>query len=92
MCIKTYSKPFSFRYDTNFRKYLERNIPGAEYIIKVALQEEKPFKVVGEQFDNVKHRVDSISSSISGFFSSGEKETISIPLLFLFLNICLIYP
>uniref|UniRef100_A0A1B0BMJ6 MICOS complex subunit MIC60 n=1 Tax=Glossina palpalis gambiensis TaxID=67801 RepID=A0A1B0BMJ6_9MUSC len=67
------------KYDTNFRKYLERNIPGAEYIIKVALQEEKPFKVVGEQFDNVKDRVGSISSSISGFFGSAEKETKTQP-------------
>uniref|UniRef100_A0A1A9VAH5 MICOS complex subunit MIC60 n=1 Tax=Glossina austeni TaxID=7395 RepID=A0A1A9VAH5_GLOAU len=83
------------KYDTNFRKYLERNIPGAEYIIKVALQEEKPFKVVGEQFDNVKDRVGSISSSISGFFGSGEKETKSIPLLIFifkhFSNLSLIF-
>uniref|UniRef100_A0A1A9W3S9 MICOS complex subunit MIC60 n=1 Tax=Glossina brevipalpis TaxID=37001 RepID=A0A1A9W3S9_9MUSC len=63
------------KYDKTFRKYLERNIPGAEYVIKVALQEEKPFKMVGEQFDNVKERVGSVTSSISGLFGSAEKET-----------------
>ncbi|TMW53440.1 hypothetical protein DOY81_001438 [Sarcophaga bullata] len=69
------------KYDKDFRKMLEQNVPGAESIIKVALQEEKPFRGVSQQIDNVKKQFDSVAKTIegatatvTGLFGSSEKE------------------
>lgn len=41
-------------------------MPGAEYLIKVALQEEKPFEAVSQQIDSVRKQFDSVSKTIEG--------------------------
>lgn len=60
---------------------LEQNVPGAESVIKVALQEEKPFQGVSQQIDSVRKQFDSVAKSIegatatvTGLFGSSEKE------------------
>ncbi|XP_016991066.1 MICOS complex subunit Mic60 isoform X2 [Drosophila rhopaloa] len=74
--VITYAK-----YDEGFRKLVEKNVPGADSIIKVALQEEPPFKgitkSVNDQIDKVKSgfetvtsTVDSVTSTVTGLFGS----------------------
>lgn len=74
-------KSFS-RYDDDFRKLVEKNVPGAGSVIKVALQEEPPFKGitknVNDQIDKVKSgietvtsTVDSVTSKVTGLFGGG---------------------
>ncbi|XP_017073548.1 MICOS complex subunit Mic60 isoform X1 [Drosophila eugracilis] len=74
--VITYAK-----YDSDFRKLVEKNVPGAGPIIKVALQEEPPFKSitknVNDQIDKVKSgietvssTVDSVTSKVTGLFGS----------------------
>ncbi|XP_023168563.1 MICOS complex subunit Mic60 [Drosophila hydei] len=62
--VITYSK-----YDVNFRKLVENNVPGAETVIKVALLEEPPFqgitKSVNDKLDVVKSTFNSVSDSVS---------------------------
>ncbi|XP_030559150.1 MICOS complex subunit Mic60 [Drosophila novamexicana] len=62
--VITYSK-----YDKDFRNMVEKNVPGAESVIKVVLQEEAPFqgitKNVNEQLDKVKSTFNSVSDSVS---------------------------
>ncbi|XP_059217815.1 MICOS complex subunit Mic60 isoform X2 [Stomoxys calcitrans] len=69
------------KYDKDFRKTLEQNVPGAESIIKIALQEESPFKGINEQLDSVKKQFDSVSktiggatSTVTGLFGGSDKE------------------
>ncbi|XP_037729680.1 MICOS complex subunit Mic60 isoform X2 [Drosophila subpulchrella] len=75
--VITYAK-----YDDDFRKLVEKNVPGAGSVIKVALQEEPPFKGitknVNEQIDKVKSgfetvtsTVDSVTSKVTGLFGGG---------------------
>ncbi|XP_017873284.1 PREDICTED: MICOS complex subunit Mic60 isoform X1 [Drosophila arizonae] len=77
--VITYSK-----YDNDFRKMVEKNVPGAEAVIKVALQEEPPFqgitKSVNDQIDSIKSTFTSVSDTVSsasnkvtGFFG-GKKD------------------
>ena len=55
------------RYDKEFRKTVEKNIPGAETIIKVALNEEPTvFKGLTEQFESVTKKFDDVSKTITG--------------------------
>ncbi|XP_034485290.1 MICOS complex subunit Mic60 isoform X1 [Drosophila innubila] len=72
--VITYAK-----YDKGFRQMVEKNVPGAESIIKVTLREEPPFqdltKSVNEQYDkvkstfnNVSDSVNSVTSKVTGFF------------------------
>ncbi|XP_030369709.1 MICOS complex subunit Mic60 isoform X2 [Scaptodrosophila lebanonensis] len=72
--VITYAK-----YDNEFRKLVEKNVPGAESIIKVALKEEPPFqgitKNINEQIDSVKKTftnvsdsMDSVTSKVTGLF------------------------
>ncbi|KAM8706578.1 hypothetical protein ACLKA7_010786 [Drosophila subpalustris] len=72
--VITYAK-----YDKGFRQMVEKNVPGAESIIKVTLREEPPFqdltKSVNEQYDKVKSTfnsvsdsVNSVTSKVTGFF------------------------
>ncbi|EDV94402.1 MICOS complex subunit Mic60 isoform X2 [Drosophila grimshawi] len=67
--VITYSK-----YNKDFRQMVEKNVPGAESIIKVALQEEAPFqgitKNVNDQFDKVKSTFNSVSDSVSSVTST----------------------
>ncbi|KAM7361738.1 inner membrane mitochondrial protein mitofilin isoform 2-T2 [Cochliomyia hominivorax] len=58
------------KYDKDFRKMLEQKVPGAESLIKVALQEEKPFQGVSQQIDNVKKQFDSVAKTIEGATST----------------------
>ncbi|XP_060650069.1 MICOS complex subunit Mic60 [Drosophila nasuta] len=62
--VITYAK-----YDKNFRQLVEKNVPGAETIIKVSLREEPPFqdltKSVNEQYDKVKTTFNSVSDSVN---------------------------
>lgn len=64
---------FFFRYDKDFRKTLEKNVPGAEGIIKVVLQEEKIFSKqiddVSKTFDSVSKSIGSATSTVTSFFS-----------------------
>ncbi|XP_073814996.1 inner membrane mitochondrial protein mitofilin isoform X2 [Musca autumnalis] len=69
------------KYDKDFRKTLEQNVPGAESLIKVALQEENPFKGINDQIDSVKKQFDSVSktignatSTVTGLFGGSEKD------------------
>ncbi|KAH8381444.1 hypothetical protein KR093_004936 [Drosophila rubida] len=75
--VITYAK-----YDKNFRQMLEKNVPGAETVLKVSLLEEPPFKEltksVNEQYDKVKSTfnsvsdtVSSVSSKVTGLFGGG---------------------
>ncbi|XP_052857264.1 MICOS complex subunit Mic60 isoform X1 [Drosophila gunungcola] len=75
--VITYAK-----YDDDFRKLVEKNVPGSGSIIKVALQEEPPFKGitknVNDQIDKVKSgfetvtsTVDSVTSKVTGLFGGG---------------------
>ncbi|EDW97939.1 MICOS complex subunit Mic60 isoform X2 [Drosophila yakuba] len=75
--VITYAK-----YDNDFRKLVEKNVPGAGSVIKVALQEEPPFKDitknVNDQIDKVKSgietvtsTVDSVTSKVTGLFGGG---------------------
>ncbi|XP_033164985.1 MICOS complex subunit Mic60 isoform X1 [Drosophila mauritiana] len=75
--VITYAK-----YDDDFRKLVEKNVPGAGSVIKVALQEEPPFKGitknVNDQIDKVKSgietvtsTVDSVTSKVTGLFGAG---------------------
>ncbi|XP_017058350.1 MICOS complex subunit Mic60 isoform X2 [Drosophila ficusphila] len=75
--VITYAK-----YDDDFRKLVEKNVPGAGSVIKVALQEEPPFKGitknVNDQIDKVKSgfetvttTVDSVTSKVTGLFGGG---------------------
>ncbi|XP_022230366.2 MICOS complex subunit Mic60 [Drosophila obscura] len=81
--VITYAK-----YDDDFRKMVENKVPGAEAVIKVALQEEKPFKgittSVSEQIDKVKSGYDTVSSSVNsvtskvtGLFGGGSSSSSS---------------
>ncbi|XP_075147961.1 inner membrane mitochondrial protein mitofilin isoform X1 [Haematobia irritans] len=70
------------KYDKDFRKTLEQNVPGAESLIKIALQEESPFKGINEKFDSVKKQFDSVSktiegatSTVTGLFGGSAKDT-----------------
>lgn len=61
---------------------LEQKVPGAESLIKVALQEEKPFQGVSQQIDSVKKQFDSVAKTIeeatatvTGLFGSSDKDT-----------------
>lgn len=58
------------KYDKDFRKTLEQNVPGAESLIKVALQEENPFKGINEQIDSVKKQFDGVAKTIEGATST----------------------
>ncbi|XP_037814732.1 MICOS complex subunit Mic60 isoform X1 [Lucilia sericata] len=69
------------KYDKDFRKMLEQNVPGAESLIKVALQEEKPFQGVSQQIDSVKKQFDSVAktiesatSTVTGLFGGSDKD------------------
>ncbi|XP_015038786.2 MICOS complex subunit Mic60 isoform X1 [Drosophila pseudoobscura] len=66
--VITYAK-----YDDDFRKMVEKKVPGAEAVIKVALQEEPPFKgitqSVNDQFEKVKSGYDTVSSSVNSVTS-----------------------
>uniref|UniRef100_T1PC79 MICOS complex subunit MIC60 n=1 Tax=Musca domestica TaxID=7370 RepID=T1PC79_MUSDO len=69
------------KYDKDFRKTLEQNVPGAESLIKVALQEENPFKGINDQIDSVKKQFDGVSktitnatSTVTGLFGGSDKE------------------
>ncbi|XP_017020601.1 MICOS complex subunit Mic60 [Drosophila kikkawai] len=75
--VITYAK-----YDDDFRKMVENKVPGAGSVIKVALQEEPPFKgvtkSVNDQIDKVKSgfnsvtsTVDSVTSKVTGLFGGG---------------------
>ncbi|KAH8251743.1 hypothetical protein KR038_005859 [Drosophila bunnanda] len=81
--VITYAK-----YDDDFRKMVEDKVPGAGSVIKVALQEEPPFKgvtkSVNDQIDKVKSgfnsvtsSVDSVTSKVTGLFggSSGDDKS-----------------
>ncbi|KAH8256479.1 hypothetical protein KR032_010911 [Drosophila birchii] len=81
--VITYAK-----YDDGFRKMVEDKVPGAGSVIKVALQEEPPFKgvtkSVNDQIDKVKSgfnsvtsSVDSVTSKVTGLFggSSGDDKS-----------------
>ncbi|BFF91372.1 MICOS complex subunit Mic60 [Drosophila madeirensis] len=81
--VITYAK-----YDDDFRKMVEKKVPGAEAVIKVALQEEPPFKgitqSVNEQIDKVKSGYDTVSSSVNsvtskvtGLFGGGSSSSSS---------------
>ncbi|XP_017846690.1 MICOS complex subunit Mic60 isoform X2 [Drosophila busckii] len=62
--VITYAK-----YDAEFRKMVEKNVPGADAVIKVALQEEPPFmsvrQSVNEQYDKVKSSLNSVSDTVN---------------------------
>ncbi|XP_055376475.1 MICOS complex subunit Mic60 isoform X2 [Condylostylus longicornis] len=58
------------KYDKEFRKSVEANIPGAESILKILLQEEKPFQ-------SVTQKIESIKSSTANLFGGGETKKVS---------------
>ncbi|KAH8284334.1 hypothetical protein KR018_001890 [Drosophila ironensis] len=66
--VITYAK-----YDDDFRKKVESNVPGAGAVIKVALQEEAPFQGIkrsyNEQVDKLKSGIDTVSSSVESMTS-----------------------
>ncbi|KAH8331175.1 hypothetical protein KR067_012501 [Drosophila pandora] len=83
--VITYAK-----YDDDFRKLVEKNVPGAGTVIKVALQEEPPFqgitKSVNEQvdkvkagFDTVTSSVDSVTSKVTGLFGGASEDKPKVP-------------
>ncbi|KAL5284237.1 IMMT family protein [Megaselia abdita] len=55
------------KHDKDFRKTLEKNIPGAEYVLKAAIDDDKPF-------DSVTKKIDGITSSVTNLFGSSEKK------------------
>lgn len=55
------------RHDKDFRKTLEKNIPGAEYILNVAIDDAKPF-------ESVTKKIDGMTSSVTNLFGSSEKK------------------
>ncbi|XP_037946966.1 MICOS complex subunit Mic60 isoform X2 [Teleopsis dalmanni] len=61
-------------YDKDFRKKLEEKVPGSEYIIKVALKEENPFKSINNKIDSISNSVSNATSTVTGFFSSSKKD------------------
>ncbi|XP_017483076.1 PREDICTED: MICOS complex subunit Mic60 isoform X1 [Rhagoletis zephyria] len=68
------------KYDPKFRKQVEQNVPGAEYVLKVALDSQDPiadinkqFDGVRKQFDNVSKTVESATSTVTGWFGGAEK-------------------
>ncbi|XP_037909381.1 MICOS complex subunit Mic60 isoform X2 [Hermetia illucens] len=61
--VATYAK-----YDDEFRKTLVKNVPGADSILKVVLQEENPFEDVSKKFS-------SVTSSVTGLFGGGDSQT-----------------
>ncbi|XP_065371968.1 MICOS complex subunit Mic60 [Calliphora vicina] len=69
------------KYDKDFRKMLEQKVPGAESLIKVALQEEKPFQGISQQIDSAKKQFDSVAktiesatSTVTGLFGGSDKD------------------
>lgn len=45
-----------------------KNVPGADSILKVVLQEENPFEDVSKKFS-------SVTSSVTGLFGGGDSQT-----------------
>lgn len=64
---KTIKIQFFLRHDKDFRKTLEKNIPGAEYVLKAAIDDEKPF-------ESVTKKIDGITSSVTNLFGGSEKK------------------
>ncbi|XP_068157941.1 MICOS complex subunit Mic60 isoform X1 [Drosophila tropicalis] len=66
--VITYAK-----YDNEFRKLVEKNVPGAESVIAVALKEQPPFqgitKNVNEQIDKVKSGFDTVTGTVGSVTS-----------------------
>ncbi|XP_029404494.2 MICOS complex subunit Mic60 isoform X1 [Bactrocera dorsalis] len=68
------------KYDPKFRKQVEQNVPGADYVLKVALESKDPLEDINKQFDGVKKQfnnvtktIDSATSTVTGWFGSSEK-------------------
>lgn len=70
-------------YDKDFRKLLEENVPGAQSLLKIALENESPFTGISKQIDNVKKEFYNVTKTIEDatskvtdlFTSSGEDTT-----------------
>ncbi|XP_050338845.1 MICOS complex subunit Mic60 isoform X1 [Bactrocera neohumeralis] len=68
------------KYDPKFRKQVEQNVPGADYVLKVALESKDPLEDINKQFDGVKKQfnnvtktIDSATSTVTGWFGGSEK-------------------
>lgn len=68
--------------DKDFRKLLEENVPGAESLLKMVLEDGNAFSGISKQIDNVKKQFDNVSKSIEDatstvteYFTSPVKET-----------------
>lgn len=62
------------RYDNEFRKTLVTNVPALEPVLKVLLQEEDPFQEVTKKLDEISSTISGYTSTVTGFFTGGEKE------------------
>ncbi|XP_062535862.1 MICOS complex subunit Mic60 isoform X2 [Armigeres subalbatus] len=67
--VVTYAK-----YDNEFRKTLVTNVPALEPVLKVLLQEEDPFQEVTKKLDEISSTISGYTSTVTGFFTGGEKE------------------
>lgn len=56
------------RHDPEFRKTIETNIPGSEYVIKVCLREGKPPIQIQEIINDAKHTFDEMIERVNKFF------------------------
>ncbi|CAD6994257.1 MICOS complex subunit Mic60 [Ceratitis capitata] len=74
------------KYDPKFRKQVEDSVPGAEYVLKVALESKDPIEDISKQFDGVKKQfnnvtktIDSATSTVTGWFGGSEKSSTKVP-------------
>lgn len=67
--VVTYAK-----YDKEFRKTIESNVPALEPVLKVLLQEENPLEDVSKKLDEISSTIAGYTSTVTGFFTGGKEE------------------
>lgn len=60
---------YNCRHNPEFRKTVETNLPGSEYVIKVCLREGKPPLQVNDLVNNAKQSFDEMVERVNKFFS-----------------------
>ncbi|XP_055587192.1 MICOS complex subunit Mic60-like isoform X1 [Uranotaenia lowii] len=62
------------KYDNEFRKYLVSQVPALDPVLKTLLQEENPLEDVTKKLNEISSTISGYTSSVTGFFSSGDEE------------------
>ncbi|XP_055853064.1 MICOS complex subunit Mic60 isoform X2 [Episyrphus balteatus] len=56
-------------YDKEFRKTVEKNVPGSAVFIKFVL-EDKPIETVSKKLDTVSHQISNVTSTVTNLFGN----------------------